>query len=537
MLSCFKDRYQLGNYIRYKNSNISFSGYENLYKGKYKDIGRKKYCVIERYGGWGCGNHGGGARAANIGGYQYKGIGLTPVSGETENVNYAHGTLALVEAVYEAIYSEVLGKVMPVGVAKCHGVLYTGKDTSFSYACDYQKGLDRTHGGILVREICERPGHYLRAWHFKVKEEFEELICDDVIRIRSVIAEFTNKFKNHNEFIAYMGKFLGACANQFGFARVAGLVHGGVTPSNLCVDGRWLDLSTTSFLDRGRNYLITHYPFYKEQEISLEILTEWVYTYCKYNGVDFDITTLVNYYQEQLQAYTQYHCGFALGLDRAAAASLESKPEYDQLSETLSQVLLPEGRVYQLEHLSFKEDDPLLCYLEANIAAIVDDLLSAQSKSPLLQVFKQLHRQDNSDYCLNAFIKRSFIKAFKRSYLASFFYRNQLMGSIDSIINANNIEAFSGFINSHISAADWIFTDEFSAREVIYENDKLVIGFDLELNVYRIICNGRPDQEFASIKELTDSDLIHDFDLFICNYNFMDYLQRLTANLLPLDNI
>ena len=492
--------------------------------------------VIERYGGDGIGGHGGGARAANIGGYQCKGIGLTAVAGESENTNYTHGTLALADAVYEAIYSEVLGRVMPVGVAKCHGVLHSGKDAAFEYSGDYANGLNKTHGAILLREICERPGHYLRAGTYKVRAEYKDLICDDVTRIRHVIREFTQQFNNHNEFIAYMGKFLGACANQFSFARVAGIAHGGVTASNLCVDGRWIDLSTSSFLDRGRNYLITHLPFYNEQEISLHVLNEWVYTYCKYNGVDFDITTLVNYYQEQLQAYTHYHSAYALGLPRGVVASLQDKPEYDQLAEELMQVLMPEGRVYVLEHLGFKEDDPLLCYLEASVSAMVDDMESSNQQSILLQLFRRLHQQDDNHYGLATLIKRSLIKAFKRSYLAAFFYRNQVRGSIDAIIESDRVQAFSGFIDDHLAVSDWVFDDQFGTSEIIFKSADLTIELDLENNLYLVGSSDGVSQSFSAIEQLMQSELLQEQNFSICDYDFSAYMLRLASSLSLLDD-
>ena len=522
------------------DSDISLQPYlVCLWNSNIESLSKLQECthsVVERYGGRGIGEHGGGARAANIGNYQCKGIGLTPVAGESENSNYTHGTLDLADAVYEAIYSEVLSRVLPVGVAKCHGVLHTGKDAAFEFTSDYENGLNKTHGAILLREICERPGHYLRAGTYKVRAEYKDLICDDVTRIRHVIREFTQQFNNHNEFIAYMGKFIGACANQFSFARVAGIVHGGVTPSNLCVDGRWIDLSTSSFLDRGRNYLITHLPFYNEQEISLHVLNEWVYTYCKYNGVDFNITTLADYYQQQLQAYTDYHSAYAFGLPRDTVASLEDKPEYNQLSEELMQVLMPAGRVYILEHLYFKEDDPLLCYLEASFSGLVDDMASSNQQSLLLQLFRRLHQQDDSRYGLATLIKCSLIKAFKRSYLAAFFYRNQVRGSIEAIIESDRVQAFSGLIDDHLAVSDWVFDDQFGTSEIIFKSADLTIELDLENNLYLAGCSDGVSQSFSAIEQIMQSELMQEQNFSICDYDFSAYMLRLASSLSLLDD-
>lgn len=237
----------------------------------------------ERYGGAGIGDNGGGVRVGNDGQFQVKGIGRNELCGSGADTFHSYGALNAPEAIYEAIYSAILNKLMPVGAIGVHGVMATGVQAAYYRfndwaAGDYQQGW----GALLVRERCQRPSHYIRAGLFKPAESGSGVMASDVARTRATNRQLFRQCGDANQAIRYFGKFLQNCANQFAFARVARIVHGTLSPSNIAVDGRWVDLACTSFVQGGENsgYLV---PFYREPEAVVHVFKEWFEGFAKYN--------------------------------------------------------------------------------------------------------------------------------------------------------------------------------------------------------------------------------------------------------------
>ena len=68
------------------------------------------------------------------------------------------------------------------------------------------------------------------------------------------------------EFIKILLTFLARSANQFSFSAAMRISHNTLSPSNLALDGRWLDLPVASFYEVEKLlYLAT---FYQEKQAS-----------------------------------------------------------------------------------------------------------------------------------------------------------------------------------------------------------------------------------------------------------------------------
>lgn len=89
-----------------------------------------KTFYADRYGSTtGKSVHGGSGRAATLGFFQAKGIGLTPLAGVGANWVHSHGCASMEESVREAIYSEIACAEFPHGAVPVIALLDTGLQT------------------------------------------------------------------------------------------------------------------------------------------------------------------------------------------------------------------------------------------------------------------------------------------------------------------------------------------------------------------------------------------------------------------------
>ena len=95
-----------------------------------------KVVFADRYGDpGGLSPHGGSGRVANIGRFQIKGIGPTPLVG-TATWMHSHGMVTIDEAVCEAIFAELMNAELPYGSAPVIAIVDTGELVPPSYEGD-----------------------------------------------------------------------------------------------------------------------------------------------------------------------------------------------------------------------------------------------------------------------------------------------------------------------------------------------------------------------------------------------------------------
>ncbi|TDF39688.1 hypothetical protein EYS14_09285 [Alteromonadaceae bacterium M269] len=490
---------------------------EVIYAKEDYEISRDRPTRFERYGGWGSDGHGGGGRSAVLGDVQIKGCGVTPLAGKVDNVNYTHGKLTLADGAYEILYSSVLDKVLPMGTAECLALLYTGEESAFEYSREGED-LKPTHGALLVRRNIQRPANFLPVRSYKVNEEFIKVIGSDTDRLRRINRELGDKFKSRSAFIQYLGIFLANSANQFAFARVAGIFHGGLSHSNLSSNGQWLDLSTATFVDKGRNYICEHISFYQEPELILEVLNEWVATYAKYQKASLDITPLANYYNEQLQAYQDYHSAYILGLDRKALSNSELSIELKPIYGDLLSLLFPASRNHTIEELRPKAENKLVDYLIKFYCNAKQS--SQEEKKGESEFFERIYNHCNNDDGISSvsFKKRSAIKSLKRAILPGAFFYVLVKRSIRKSIKDDPLSV-GDLIKNYESLADWVFDDEFKDKEVLFQSPLISIFYNLCTNKIEVISSGVEELElFDNLYDVNDS-FAHDLiDPVLLNY-------------------
>jgi hypothetical protein len=252
-----------------------------------------RWFEADRYGGSG---HGGGARCGHDREFQVKGIGCNPLANSKMPEQYLTGTMNLRDAIVESAMHRVFGYALPHGVAQVVAIIATGS------TCDWMPadspGLVAARA-LLVREPTLRPAHFIRAPEFNPPAD---LVADHE-RCERAVQEFfamrqpaAGNGKGSGAETTVSGKaalagvqetlltFTRKAADQAAAAKVKRLVHGSMSSSNICLDGRWIDLMTaTAFPGWGTAY--THSSYWNDETQYHQIFDGLCFHVFKYLGL------------------------------------------------------------------------------------------------------------------------------------------------------------------------------------------------------------------------------------------------------------
>ncbi|HDS1733124.1 hypothetical protein [Pseudomonas sp. BP8] len=245
-----------------------------------------KTFFAERYGGDGILTNGGGGRCGFDGKWQLKGLGPNLLVGHDTNAAHGDGNLALIAALYETIWSEIINIALPFGSVRTLAVM----DTGLSYEC-WRGQVKR---GLLVREPAVRPAHFIRSVYFKQDRNLP--MGEDALRVQAVIKKIVEFLPRESQeelgcssfdelkhgFIELSTRY----AEQFSAARAKYLAHSNVSASNVSLDGAWLDLSGARiFTDNAIRDKLDVDKYEAEYAPVLQALRDICYYMFKYNVV------------------------------------------------------------------------------------------------------------------------------------------------------------------------------------------------------------------------------------------------------------
>jgi hypothetical protein len=286
--------------------------------------GATRTFYADRYGGIGSGRNGGGARCAADGDWQVKGIGLNPLAGvDNEGRFQRPGTAALAECVLEMVWSEIFHHALPYGSTRVRAVIATGVRGPLDAAPAAQVL------GLSVREAAWRPAHFLRAVYFRPAADLAGAIPRDADRVCAAIARLPSllaalggasdaalaAMTPRDRLATGLAEMTRRFAEQMAAAATKRLMHGTLTASNICLDGRWIDFSTASALP-GYAARITRFPNVLEEYRALkEPLGELGYYIGKYHpdgmqGTGALATTYEHQYADALARRFTGLCGY-----------------------------------------------------------------------------------------------------------------------------------------------------------------------------------------------------------------------------------
>ncbi|MCC4587122.1 hypothetical protein LL962_08405 [Xanthomonas sp. NCPPB 1067] len=210
--------------------------------------GKEKKFYAERYGGHGIFNNGGGARCALTDSFQIKGIGVNPLGGRSTPSSYSTGSMGLIEAVREFIWSKVLQLALPHGSPDVVAVMSLDKTN--------QKSSHTDQRYATIRESTTRIAYLERAFHFKPRDGY--VIDHDSLRVKAAIETFASghlDIRIDTKSNIFPKNFLDSLINlavkqaeQYAAAKVRRIMHGALTGSNSCIDGGWMDFGSIDHL-------------------------------------------------------------------------------------------------------------------------------------------------------------------------------------------------------------------------------------------------------------------------------------------------
>lgn len=423
-----------------------------------------KIMLAERYGGFGIGSNGGGARCGSLGPFQVKGCGKNPLAGPDQDVHHAYGGFKAVYAVHEAIYASILETVLPLGAVRILGVILTGASGAY-----VKKDIERGWGALMVRDAVLRPANFLRARSFRPTKEIREVVVSDVGRVRRANRELYRLLGSDARFDVYIKRFLSNCANQFIFARMARLSHGAVTASNIAIDGRWLDLTNTSFsgssINTGGDNVISP-TFYEELHAPVAIAREFIDTFAKYNGLAIASDWVLSFYRRKVDANMSLHMSYLFG---QSAQSHPAQPA-PGLKAAIMRIMSSAPTIHHRWPETLPANDPMVCVVDALFLSIagcvrsrkilIDTLkIAAYALQQLLDEFTALlrnyHGQLKEPCGWMDFLRGSYVRAMRRAWLSEYFFKQRLGVAIDEHLKAGAIGELELFMTRSVQFGRW----------------------------------------------------------------------------------
>ena len=186
--------------------------------------------------------HGGSGRAAAIGHFHVKGVGITPLVGAGVDRAHSHGCASLDVALREAIYGEVSDIEFPHGAIPVIALIDTG--LAFDSTPSREGESRKLRRALIVRPSIVRPAHLQRAPAFlKSVTGYANRQIDDVQRTKEFMAAlFARDGLLQRARPAYdLVGFFRIIAQQVAFGQIHRLYNGGYFSSNLTIDGELVD--------------------------------------------------------------------------------------------------------------------------------------------------------------------------------------------------------------------------------------------------------------------------------------------------------
>lgn len=190
--------------------------------------------VADRYGGAGLARNGGSGRAAMAQGWLIKGVGRTPLVSVASDPIHATGRSTLSDLLRETIFGDITAAEFPWGAVPTIALLDTGLSRDFQL-----DDAGRSSGlALLVRPAVLRAGHFERSIGFLSANPKDGAV--DAERVRATF-DAVRRMWGREAFAAAVEELAPRWAEQLAYGFVHRLAHGGITSSNLALDGRLHD--------------------------------------------------------------------------------------------------------------------------------------------------------------------------------------------------------------------------------------------------------------------------------------------------------
>lgn len=498
----------------------------------------------ERYGGFGIGANGGGGRCGNYLGFQVKGTGKNALVGAHDNKKHSNGALSLYSAICEVIFNFTLNKVLPLGAVPVQCIISTGDKTAYwDVKIKDETILEETQGALLVRDIALRPAHFLTASKFKPYLEYKKSLYSETYRLKVINKKLNRLQTQNNSYLKYLAVFLERCAKQFAFARAARIMHTNLSPSNIAMDGRWLDFPGGGFVPSGHNYglwPIERPLFYSQYSIPMKIVSELIYNFNKFNNTKLSIKELGFFYQTKFNEYFIRYIPFVFGLNTDTPSLLLNKEDLvvKTINNKIMQGKKPEdGR----GGANLIADDGILKLIILSFKMLnKPDFLTTSDKNSIenfakyfenfLHMLKKSYKAYTDKMSFDTFCKQKTITSIKRTVLASFYYSERIENYVRGYCEGADFSNVSCFIENCNLVAEWAFEPE-SLSVTVFKTCDISITLNAA-GEYTLKIKNDPEVKYMNYSSLLSKIEQYPSDMFIfCDYNFTEYFNYLSATL------
>lgn len=447
------------------------------------DENDKKILTVERYGGFGIGYNSGGVRCANIdSNVQVKGIGKSPLAGEKQDEWHSYGGLRLSEALQEVIYSEVLNIVLPHGTVNCLALLGIGEQLAKPPSANGKEVL--APAALLVRERSVRPAHFIRAGFNNRRIRQGQECVTDLERCRRTNIQFGNLIGGLHRFPSIINHFIGRAMAQQSFAILLRMAHGAMTPSNISIDGRWLDVTVATAVQGRTSYLpsFADMPTHDELDIVMGMAEEWTHSFGKFNRLRVSLDEVRNISQKYLAVGS-------LQAMRVVFGQANSKTAIKALGklETPCRRLLAAYNSETAKRLTLTDElpkrtdfsDPISSFLEEmcrNSLLSIGRRSVNQKRTAMIELFYSAGIEEES---LRKAVIAGTIRCLRKAYFTVRFSRAIIVQEIENVVSTGVAAKQSDLIRRMRACAEWMFGEEDTRKVTLVRTSHLWVFYNL----------------------------------------------------------
>ncbi len=475
----------------------------------------------------------GGARVGNFNGYQVKGIGKNQLASTHADTWHSYGGNALSDGVLEVVYSNLLQKILPIGIVKCIGLILTGEKNAFSH--EVPGVLLQSRGCLLVRETCIRPAHFFLINKFKSSLD-KKFKIKEPKRHKQITNDLVFALGGEQNYSKYLALFIDNCAQQFAYAKLNRIYHGAMTSSNIALNGQWLDLTRVSLGGAGRNMGSENnadiLPFYTEHVAPLNFLCILINSANKYAGTSINKHEFAEIYSTKLEYYIMIYSAQLIGAYSTDSASqlhpenLENLPELKSLfwDSILSDNTDNNGELEEC----LRDNDPLIKILESGF------LFGSENEGKLfLTVLRSAYKVNDVSCSFLSFVKICCIKSLKKAYFSQVFFRPRVIKCIEA--NLQNNFALKDNIDNYECLTNWLY-DETLQNQVLYSNKSVTISY-CSLKEHFLLSYNNKTTIFVDISNLLiQLQTLNKYEFIVNDFDFLPWLVKILKALVYIDN-
>lgn len=457
---------------KYRENFIEEYSYVNNESACFADIEfdtkYSKEVTAELYGGAGRGGNYGGVRCGNFFHHQVKGIGTNQLLSQNASITQSNGIYSIHEAVRELLFTIIGNAVLPLGCVNILGIIFIGR-SSHGLMHDFPS-LPLC---IAVREKVIRPAHY-----FHIGNKFVEVSSVKILeknRLRQNFRQFFNGLNGFDDIKTFAINIGRQCA----YSEIYRFHHGAISPSNIAIDGRWLDMTNASCIGFSNDYRATFdsASFIESKNAAKSILAELndfisIYYSSEIDNLELQKTFEDSYKNGLREAFFLYH-----GIRFRDETEVNDKTYIDELilqyKKYVSEDIVDnfESRAKYVRNFYKK-----ICKKEYrnnvsfDIFSLYEHVFSKE---------KIIGTEDN----LNDSVYSCYMRAMKKIVFGPTFSNHNIRSALESFYGANNwysnISKSEIAINDFIKFVDCIFSKvDIAGRLYLFNCDEFSIYYD-----------------------------------------------------------